>query len=282
MIQYFLNNFPITVSVAGKNFFLFRHIFNLLDPQENLKPTFYNGTTIQINTRNENERFIAYFFKNIIRKYNKSDLGVFMKNTLKKGDWFIDIGANYGFYSLIAKSLNSEVILFEPERTAYNYLNANKYIFPNLFNIALSDFEGEAPFFLSDEKSLGASSLVLGPGSLEKGGYSSSTKTQVKPFDHFLDENAFPLTHFKLIKIDCEGSEAEVLKGMEDFLKKAPQPIIWCEVRGPSSGRNPNSYQEAINLLSPFGFKPFIFHNNKLSPFAKSDIKQVFDILFTK
>jgi hypothetical protein len=53
-----------------------------------------------------------------------------------------------------------------------------------------------------------------------------------------------------LLKIDVEGHEAAVVRGASGLLEEGLIKSIWCEVRGPSSDRNPNSWECADKCVN--------------------------------
>jgi len=65
------------------------------------------------------------------------------------------------------------------------------------------------------------------------------------------------------IKIDVEGSEAEVLTGMRDVLRRA-SPLLFLELHnGMVHGRNGNP-SEALSLVRAFGYRIFTADGNSL------------------
>lgn len=150
---------------------------------------------------------------------------------VKYSEVVLDIGANTGFYSLLAKSVNPniKVIGFEPVAHVYNYYSSNcklnKYDI-DIHNIAISNNTGYSQIFSEKtEKNVYSASLD------EKFAKDHSTKEilafQIKTvtlFDFIKQEK---LSKVDLIKIDVEGFEAEVLVGMGEYLRNfAPTMLI--------------------------------------------------------
>ena len=73
-----------------------------------------------------------------------------MKNILKEGDIFVDIGANLGGYSFLAKSLKSDVFAYEPVKDLYKVLVENSTSFGNIYEKALSDKNETLKFYSSE------------------------------------------------------------------------------------------------------------------------------------
>lgn len=133
-----------------------------------------------------------------------------LRQNLRKGDTFLDIGANSGYFSLYMAGLCSRVIAVEANPRAYERLRANIELnnFMNIepFNIALSDKRGTARFWV-DEGNDGESSLspVVLP-------YSAARRTFIDVQTDTID-NILLGGGADVMKIDVEGFEHEVLKG---------------------------------------------------------------------
>ncbi len=236
---------------------------------------------IRIKTVRGNEKLLFYFFYNVIRYYRCSPLHRYMVKNTSENDLFLDIGANLGLYSYLAKKYcRCRVLLFEPEPGHLEFLKQNQHLFDKIFDFALSDKTGETDFYVGDIKNPGGSSLVMTATGWEASGYSRVIKIKTKRLDEAGIDPDF-IRKIKLIKIDVEGAEMKVVEGMQGWLNDYKFDI-WCEVRGDSSARNPGSYREVCNFLSRFEYQPFIFDGRKLRTFTQKHVKQVFDILFKK
>lgn len=139
---------------------------------------------------------------------------------------FIDIGAHVGLWSRMA-NLNGfkELLAFEPDFDNYECLDENLEALDGnnyLCNFALSDEEGKA--LLGNEKSdnSGAKSL--------DGEWNNDDLVMVHCFDTGFSSisHYFDLTKQILIKIDVQGYEAKVVRGMTNFIKEY-KPIIIVE-----------------------------------------------------
>jgi FkbM family methyltransferase len=79
------------------------------------------------------------------------------KLILKEGDRVIDVGANVGYFSLLASSIvkdSGKVFSFEPDPKNMKSLNANILLngFNNIcvYQVAISDFKGKSNFYISN------------------------------------------------------------------------------------------------------------------------------------
>ena len=279
---------PLTIDIRFHNnigyikLLLLKFIDLIFSKSERFQNVYIYDYKINIDLFNNNERILFYFPKNLINRYIKSDLYFLMKSINSTNNKiFVDIGANLGIYSLLAKRLGFTTYLFEPEPGHYAFLKRNDYIFGNVSNNALSDFSGEADFYISKAVDPGASSLVGGPVDQSDSIYERSEKVSVEKFDDFVEKSIIDKSNIRLIKIDVEGNEFNTLNGMVNYLTDF-KPFIWCEVRGAKSGRAKNSYKKVRNLLNKFGYNPYRFVKNQFV-YLDEDIQtmpQVFDLLF--
>jgi FkbM family methyltransferase len=262
-----LSALPINVDIVGHNRDLVLYVVDHLYSNRGGVKQIYgdNNHVINLDLSFSNERVLHYAFNNIIRKYKKSDLYAVLKQYIGDDTIFIDIGANLGIYSLLAKELGAYTVLFEPEPRHYSFLSRNKSIFDEVYCSALSNFEGKSMLFVAKDNNLGV-------------------EVAVDRFDNFLSRSSIDLGKVACIKIDVEGNECETVCGMENYLEDGYKPVIWCEVRGPTSDRNPNSQRKVIDFLSEFDYMPYRVKNKKKTPFfpENEDLPQVFDLLFLR
>ena len=150
---------------------------------------------------------------------------------------FVDIGANVGLYLIWLKSIdrNREYIGFEPNPACYFYLQelrrCNQFIDSSVFPLALSDRRARRTFYarrLGDK--MGS---LLADHRIEKDKpYSFSVITE--PGDPVFAD--LDLTAISAVKIDVEGFEVEVLRGLAGTLARHQPPVI-CEVLTPDPDR---------------------------------------------
>lgn len=131
----------------------------------------------------------------------------------------VDIGANIGTHTLIYARTATQVVAFEPQYIAYNNLCAN-LLLNGVLNVtpvpyALGSYDGMSTMHVQDPTVLNST-----PGGRVGEG--------VEPVViHKLD--TMNIRGISFIKIDCEGSELEVLKGALETLKR-DMPVLYIEV----------------------------------------------------
>ena len=159
--------------------------------------------------------------------YERAELNLLNRH-LSEDSVFVDIGANFGLYSLVAsqKITNSgEIICFEPFPKNYAALkknislNSKSYIISE--NIALGDKKDELKlYYQPNEKNLG----IVSANFMEN---SKTIKVDVMSFDEYVKENGVDKIDF--IKIDVEGFENQVINGMKKTLELF-SPMILIEI----------------------------------------------------
>lgn len=153
---------------------------------------------------------------------------------IKKCNVFFDIGANSGYYSVLAAKINPEITVhsFEPSSGPLHFLIRNREINQlqdqiTINSIALSNETGEATFYeVVNSKYPYVKYNLGGVGSLQADVLKNPTIVKTETLDHFVEQNA--IRNIDLIKIDTEGTEDLILRGAEQTIK-SHKPIIICE-----------------------------------------------------
>lgn len=150
-------------------------------------------------------------------------------------NWFIDIGANTGIFSLYAQSLKRNLIsyAFEPVPDFFNLLRANNDL--NGFSIkaekvAASNQVGKVAFYLPQKGMGNAYSATL---KLEHYfGHQQSKpiilEVETIRLDHFFSNHS--IEGYGCLKVDAEGNDFEVIEGLGMELERL-QPIMIVENR---------------------------------------------------
>lgn len=150
----------------------------------------------------------------------------FILSRINKNTYFIDVGANIGYFSLWAATKAKQVFAIEPNPPVFEVLKSNIQDVANIFahNIALSVNNHDNRFYWRD--------LAHGDGRLYN-------PKEINPYDGNAYESklmvSLTLSGFQknycenhkidFIKMDCEGSEYEILHDQSFFRKN-----IGCEI----------------------------------------------------
>jgi len=152
-----------------------------------------------------------------------------VQSFLRPGMRFLDVGANIGYYTLLAARLvgpEGDVFSFEPNPEVRARLEENIHLnqFGNVTvrSEAMTRESGEVRFYVSDvSDNSGISSIVPGAGLRD---------AQVVPavsLDDFVAR--LPSPHVDLFKMDIEGAELDVLEGGRRFLAREDAPALLFE-----------------------------------------------------
>jgi FkbM family methyltransferase len=157
----------------------------------------------------------------------------------------LDVGANIGNHSLYFSDYFSEVLAFEPHPVTFKLLSINAGLASNVkcLNFGLSSSEGPAEMVIDGRNMSGAR--------VEKNDHSLTSNIYLKTLDSAL--SATDGRPIRLIKIDVEGHETEVLVGAEDIIRKW-QPIILFEQHESDFA---NGTTKSIELIRSFGYEEF-------------------------
>jgi len=163
----------------------------------------------------------------------KPDLQNFLSSFVKEGSVFYDVGANVGFFSLLAARLagpEGKVISFEPlpdnlVRLREN-IERNEFHNVQILPLALGGANEERIFQVSERPTWGK---LKGVGSESPDKYMSDIKVLVRRLDDLLSESTIQPPDF--VKIDVEGAEVEVVEGARETLLRHG-PMLMIELHG--------------------------------------------------
>lgn len=134
---------------------------------------------------------------------------------------FWDIGANVGYYSMFAASNGLTVVAFEPQPELCDYISlsamANEFSVPVMvLPRALSDHDGYLNL-IKPEGHSGAAYISKTTDAPDEVHNWSHVSVPVRRLDD-LFPNALPGPH--LMKMDAEGAEPAIWRGMQGFLER--------------------------------------------------------------
>tara|TARA_B100001121_G_scaffold308439_1_gene332446 strand:- start:772 stop:1647 length:876 start_codon:yes stop_codon:yes gene_type:complete len=167
----------------------------------------------------------------------------------ESGDKVLDCGANVGELFLAFENLKLDIdyLGFEPDPNVFECLeiNTNK----SNYNCALSDRKGEVDFYI--DSSGGNSSIHE----------SSETKLKTKVESRLLND-FIKNEKIKLLKIDAEGNELEVLLGGEDNLHNIAYISVDC---GAEKGMSQETtFVEVNNYMTSKNFEIVAINEKRL------------------
>jgi len=191
--------------------------------------------------------------------YEKSE-SKFLKTICFEGMNVLDIGANIGFYTAIFSQFAKEkgvVVAIEPDEESYKYLSQsiNSFTYKNVlsFKVAASDTKQKLPLYISKENR-GDNRLY----SIDQ--ERNSIMVNCLTVDELLITNE--IKNLDLIKIDVQGYEPKVLKGMRDIVNSSKTLILLSEFWPKGilqAGENP---KEFLIMLRKMEFELFELKKN--------------------
>ena len=143
---------------------------------------------------------------------------------VEPGDLVVDAGASVGYHTCLLSGLvglEGIVLAFEPHLPSFKFLAEHVHLSNKCRNVAVF----REALWKCDVEGLELSSVQhLGYSSLHRYKHATSTETvRGRALDSIL---MGPDEHPRLIKIDCEGSEAEVLLGAQKILEKGVDCVV--------------------------------------------------------
>lgn len=204
-----------------------------LPPSGVLKIKNLEGKTLYIKTNQTNYLTKLVFWEGGYLKFEYTDIFI---RLIKKVDSFYDIGANIGYYSLIAALVKNDItiVAFEPATGPLHYFNENVLLnnFKNIRiePIALSHKHGEIEFNeIKNKKYKYLKHNLAGEGNFGSKRNNRNfvvNKVITTTLDNFIKINH--VSNIDVIKMDTEGTENLILE-KSIFVLKEMKPIIICE-----------------------------------------------------
>jgi len=223
-----------------------------------------------------------------------------IEKTLSKDDIFIDIGANIGYYTLLASELvgkKGKVYAFEASPKIYNQLqrniSKNGINNTNLFNAAISNHTGSTWIWSAPEGNAGHSTIMDNVAAQD--GHTREAEVPCGTIEQFVPK--IDLTSARLIKIDIEGAERLAIEGILQYFAEFSNQTEWIIELSPNCA--PGGMKDIDWIFSTFitaGFKAYRIYNSysnmlddSLSPstYQLDIIKSpptdlVYDVFFSK
>ncbi|MEU7204395.1 FkbM family methyltransferase [Streptomyces sp. NPDC045470] len=215
------------------------------------------GATIVTDTQDLIQRYIYLF------GVWEPHLTRWLERRLRPGDVFVDVGANIGYYSLLASRLVGEkgaVVALEASSDFHRVLR--KQVALNgcgnvrAVNAAISDREEMLTFILASSHNMGANSIVPYAGEAE-----STFEVAAQPLSEVL--SADELARARVIKIDVEGAEGSVVRGLVPLLGQLrPDAELAIEVTPQRMLELGESAEELLGALRANGFHMYRLPND--------------------
>lgn len=210
-------------------------------------------------------------------EWEKEDTN-FLRNLIKEGDNVIDVGASYGFHSVLFARLigpSGIVYSFEPSYVVFQELlqnlNLNDIKNCKVEQSALGNTSGHANLYFYKDLGSGASSFKkrwIGKPQVER--------CKLMTLDEHVHSKK--MKNIKFIKCDVEGAELDVFKGSLSLLKR-DKPTVMFEVAGAYKHFGYTSL-DIYSFFEDLGYRICYVSNNKLHKMTKDSIRDYFGNCF--
>lgn len=258
---------PVANSLYEKGSFKFRDFFVMNVKQPDFDFNWYftllNGKKVkclvQKNLPNTWHFAISYIWHDTGLSIIEKHLNTFYKNYYA----YFDIGSNVGLRSVFALSENRPTVLFDPNpevsKISRQMIALNAYNNYKIEQTGVSDSEGQLSFYISSsaymssfDKEHAAKDKIVG-----------EIKIPVTTINLYL--KAHPEFQPKIVKIDVEGFEINVLKGASDMLQNY-KPALLIEILDTSENR-----KTILDYLATFNYEAYYLFNRSEHMLEKAE-----------
>lgn len=202
------------------------------------------------------------------RYFENLEISIFQR-FLKENMTMVDVGANIGFYSLIAskylKESELKIFSFEPSLSTFNILSKNltlnKSSNVKTFNIGIGEKDEENILFLNQNKGDAENFIIPNEIKSETLFESNFEKILIKTLDNFYENKI--LTNVDFVKIDTEGYEYFVLKGAKKLIQANKNIVILLECTKEGTERVGVNQYMVYDLLKSYGLNIYVIKNNE-------------------
>ncbi|MFH8785030.1 FkbM family methyltransferase [Streptomyces roseoverticillatus] len=210
------------------------------------------GADIAVDTQDLIQRYIYMFGA------WEPPMTYWLSQRLGPGDTFVDVGANIGYFSLLAARRvgpAGRVVAIEASPVFHRRVlaNARRNACRNVraVNVAVSDVRRSVRFTLASSRNMGANSIVPYDGPVE-----SCFEAQALPLTEVL--TASEVAGARVIKVDVEGAEGSVVRGMVPLLDRLRSDAeITVEVAPERMALLGDSADELLATMRHFGFHAY-------------------------
>jgi FkbM family methyltransferase len=211
---------------------------------------------------------------------------IFLKNFLRPGDTFVDVGAHVGLFTVLAGhyvGATGRVYAFEPCSETYRRLLENVELngLANVFcrRTAMSNRRGRVELTMSLDGYDGCNSLARP----FLGNHFGAESVDSIAWDEFAGEQGLA-GRVAMMKIDVEGWETQSLDGGARTLSRDDAPILQVEFCDRAAATSGSSCRELYRALESLGYKMFIYDakNRTIVPDPLRDSYWVVNLIAAK
>jgi FkbM family methyltransferase len=240
----------------------FQAVINVLRPQDTF---LINGVKLSLSSSNYIDRKLL--FSGHFDPYLEE-----LISNLTPDDVFLDVGANFGYFTLLAARQGASVLSFEPSARElarfYNHLVLNPELLPrvHLYPFALGDVSCTARLRMARDGNTGQN-YVVNNGSISSDDVVITQRTWIDAVPPYSWRN------ISLVKIDVEGFEGNSLQALAPLLESKDNLAVYIEITP--------SYLAERSSWSAVGIQHFLEERGFRSVARVGDSRQ-WDELFLK
>jgi len=218
------------------------------------------GSTLRLDAHDLVGRYIYYF------GVWEPNLTSWITERLLPGDGFIDVGANIGYYSLLASRLVGDcgkVVAVEalPQifGTLTDNLKANCADNVRPVNMAVWDKEERLRIFTEPQSPSGTTTLM--EQWADRWELAASCEVPAAPLPSILKKEE--IKSARLIKIDVEGAEWHVIAGMAPLMSACRDDLeVIVEIAPKMLEAEGKTCQDLLDIFKSWGFFPYRIEND--------------------
>ena len=182
---------------------------------------------------------------------------VLVRGLLRPGETFVDVGANWGYFTLLAAGFvgpTGRVVSFEPHPALHALLAANvarnRFAWATPVRAAVADAEGELNLagFADGACNWGLSRLTAGADP-----HAPNFRVRAGLLEKMLDREG--VGRVDLLKMDIEGGEGPVLPTMRGGLARGRYRRILLELHPAALAEQGRDARALVELVLGFGYR---------------------------
>lgn len=196
--------------------------------------------------------------KILLSKFEREETS-FLGEFVQKDFVCLDIGSNVGYFSVLFASKGAKVHAFDPVRENFALLSLTCALNPNLDieirNCAIGDKIGSIDFYIPEQTSLARIQS------------NSKAKGEDKRTVELITIDQLDLPRVDVVKIDVEGAEEKVIKGMLNTLERCKPQLLMVELVEDHLMEFSSNIRAVFDLLASKGMVPMVVNNGRLVPY---------------
>jgi FkbM family methyltransferase len=208
------------------------------------------------DTRDILQQYVYYF------GIWEPDLTGWISRQLRGGDTFVDVGANVGYYALLASRLVGEtgrVVAIEPSPRLFEALGdavtRNRLTNVRTVNLAVLDRSARVALFRGTEHHSGLTTTRA------ERGLDFECQVEAAPLPAILSPEE--TRRARLVKVDVEGAEWSVVSGMESMLADGQEDLeVIVEIDAALLAHQGRQPSDILALFKDHGFHAYRLRND--------------------